>query len=90
MNSSLETATLTKNKLFLRYFSRTLVKVLKDFFHTTPLSKFVVKVNRLSTVFYHVNDKCFLVFLSTMDKMTLKKVKLFFYCIKGLTRLKLI
>ena len=51
MDSFLEPATLIKNELFLRYFSKILLNVLNDFFHRTPPSIFVVIVNRLQTVF---------------------------------------
>ena len=67
MDSFLEPATLIKNELFLRYFSRILLNVLKGFFHRTPPSLFVV-IKSLKFPNH--------VFLKTMSKMTFKKVKL--------------
>ena len=57
MDSFLERATLIKNELFFRYFSRISLNVLEDFFHRTPPSIFAVMVNRLYRVFYDVNNK---------------------------------
>ena len=47
MDSFPEPATLIKSELYLRYFSRILLNVLKYFFHRTPPSIFGAIVNRL-------------------------------------------